>query len=95
MKPGATVTRNDALMSAPIDREIVFLNQSTDSYVALDDIGRRIWDLLERPRRLEELVDLLAQEFEAPRETIRSDLVSFLEELEGEGIVSVDAQDAA
>jgi hypothetical protein len=94
MDHGATVARNDTLMSAPIDREIVFLNPSTDSYVALDDIGRRIWDLLEQPRRLEELVDLLAEEFEGQRETIRSDLVPFLAELEGEGIVTVDAQGA-
>ena len=62
--PDAIVTRNDEMMSAPVDREIVFLDQSTDSYVALDEVGRRIWDLLERPRRLGELVDLLCAEFD-------------------------------
>jgi hypothetical protein len=90
MDKHAIVTRNDEMMSAPVDREIVFLNQSTDSYVALDDVGRQIWDLLERPRRVEELIDVLCSEFDGPRETITVDVVAFLHELDGEGIVRID-----
>ncbi len=90
MNADTILTRNDELMSAPVDREIVFLNQSTDSYVALDEVGRRIWDLLEQPRALGEVIDLLCAEFDGSRETITADVVSFLGELEGEGIVKVD-----
>lgn len=90
MDPAAIVTRNDELMSAPVDREIVFLNQATDSYIALDEIGRRIWELLERPREIGELLDLLCDEFDGPRDVIASDLFSFLRELDEEGIVGVD-----
>lgn len=90
MDNDAVVTRNDEMMSAPVDREIVFLNQSTDSYVALDEVGRRIWDLLERPRRLGDLIEQLCHEFDGPRDEIRSDVVGFLTELGREGIVRVD-----
>ena len=46
----AIVTRTEGLMSTPVDDEIVFLNPGTDSYVALDWIGRRIWEMLESPQ---------------------------------------------
>lgn len=90
MDKDAIVTRNDEMMSAPVDREIVFLNQSTDSYVALDEVGRQIWDLLDRPRRVGELVDVLCSEFDGSREAITADVVAFLHELDGEGIVRID-----
>jgi hypothetical protein len=90
MNDDALVTRNDEMMSAPVDREIVFLNQSTDSYVALDEVGRQIWDLLERPRRVGELIDALCSEFDGPREKITADVAAFLGELDDEGIVRID-----
>lgn len=90
MDTDAIVTRNDEMMSAPVDREIVFLNQSTDSYVALDEVGRKIWDLLDRPRRVGELIDVLCSEYDGPRETITADVVAFLRELDGEGIVRIN-----
>lgn len=89
MDTNTILTRNEEVMSAPVDREIVFLNQSTDSYVALDEVGRRIWELLEQPRSLGELIDLLCAEFDGTRDTITTDVVSFLRELDEEGIVKV------
>jgi hypothetical protein len=94
MDPDAIVTRNDELMSAPVDQELVFLNEATDSYVALDEVGCRIWDLLARPHRLRELVDLLCAEFDGPRAVVMADVVAFLGELDGEGMVRVDDRGA-
>lgn len=94
MDPDAIVTRNDELVSAPVDQEIVFLNEATDSYVALDEVGRRVWDLLQRPLRLRELVDRVCAEFDGRREVITADVVAFLRELDGEGMVTIDDRGA-
>ena len=56
MDARSVVTRSEDLMSAPVDREIVFLHPTADSYVALDEIGRRVWELIESPRRIAGLV---------------------------------------
>jgi Coenzyme PQQ synthesis protein D (PqqD) len=88
------VTRNEEMMSAPVDRELVFLNQATDSYVALDEVGRKIWDLLERPRRLGDLIEQLCRQFDGLRAEIRSDVVDFLNELDREGMVRVSDRGA-
>jgi hypothetical protein len=95
MDAGRLVSRCGDLMSAPVDREIVFLHPTADSYVALDEIGRRVWDLLERPRRIADLVGVLEEEFEAPAGAIERDVVALIEELERDGIVRVEDPDTA
>ena len=89
MELEAIIQRTEGLQSAPIENEIVFLNPKTDAYVALDEIGRRVWDLLEEPRPVAELVDVLLQEYEGQRDGIAADVRGFLGELEREGMVSV------
>jgi hypothetical protein len=53
----------------------------------LDEIGRRIWDLLEAPRRVDELCQQLAGEFDATAEQIAADILPFMVQLETEGLV--------
>jgi hypothetical protein len=89
MKPDSRIVRNDELPSAPVDREIVFLNARLERYVALDDVGRRIWDKLAAPITIETLVDELEHEFLAPPGVIARDVVAFVSELEGEGMVRI------
>lgn len=83
------LVRNTGLPNAPIENEIVFLNLAKDNYVALDDIGRRIWELLETPRRVDEVCRQLNQEFDAAPERIAADVLPFLEDMRKEGLVHV------
>jgi hypothetical protein len=85
------LARNGELPSADVDREVVFLNLSRDSYVALDETGRRIWELLENPRRVDDLVAELARQYEGAQDVIEADVLTFLRELEREGMVRVIA----
>lgn len=76
-------------LSAPVDQELVILNLKRNNYIGLDEIGRRIWELLETPRLVEELYRQLSQEFNATPETIAADVLPFLNELAAEGLVDV------
>jgi hypothetical protein len=87
MKLGRRIVRNDDLPSAPVDREIVFLNARLERYIALDDVGRRIWDRLAAPITIATLVDELEREFSAPPGAIARDVLAFVSELESEGMV--------
>lgn len=83
------VVRAENLMSAPVDNEIVILNMAKNNYIGLDEIGLRIWNLCAEPRRVEEVCDRLSREYEATPEQIAADVLPFLEELEGEGLIRV------
>ena len=83
------IVRLPDLQSAPVDEEIVILNLQTNNYVALDEIGRRIWELLASPRRVDELCQQLSREFAATPEQIAADVLPFLAELERENLTRV------
>jgi hypothetical protein len=72
-----------------VDQEIVLLNMKGNNYISLDAIGRRIWELLENPAMVNDLCKQLGEEFEGTQEQISADVLSFLEELEREGLVRV------
>ncbi|HEX9022749.1 MAG TPA: PqqD family protein [Geobacteraceae bacterium] len=91
IEPGSMVVRAENLMSTPIDDELVILNMDRNNYMGLDDIGRRVWDLLAEPRRMDDLCNRLSLEYEATPEQIASDLLPFLEELRDEGLIRLIA----
>jgi hypothetical protein len=83
------VARAADLLSTRVDEDIIILNMQTDNYVALDEVGRRIWDLLETPRSVDELCQQLNQEFSGDPEQIRADVLAFLNELEADQMLNV------
>lgn len=85
----SNVVRAAGMMTAPVDQDIVILNMSKNNYVSLDQVGRRIWELLEAPVTVAVLCERLAVEFEGSKEQITADVIQFLDELEREGLVSV------
>ncbi len=83
------IIRTGGLMSAPIEGELVILNMTKNNYIGLDEIGRQIWEMLEKPRNVEEIYDLLSREFDAEPGQIAIDVSAFLEELKDEGLVRI------
>jgi hypothetical protein len=83
------IVRTQNVMTAPINQEVVIFNLDKNSYVNLDEIGRRIWDLLETPQRVTELCQHLGQEFDAAPEQITADVLAFLNELQAENLIHV------
>lgn len=89
LKPQSVVVRKSDLPNTPVDGDLVILNMATNNYVGLDEIGRRIWDALEEPRRVDELCRLMTEHYAGAPEEIGRDVVAFLNELSSEGLIRV------
>lgn len=89
MNLNTMIARADELMSSPVDDELVLLNLAHNNYIGLDRIGRRIWELLATPQRIGDLCRRLSEEFAGEPEEIEADVLAFLDELVGEGMVHV------
>jgi hypothetical protein len=89
LSPTSRVVRKSQLPSSTLDEEIVILNLPKNAYVGLDEIGRRIWELLETPHTADELCAELARRYEGSPEQIRKDVLAFLEELHGDGLIEL------
>ena len=72
-----------------LDGEAVILNLESGMYFGLDAIGTRIWRLVEEHGSLRAVWEAMQREFEAPGEALRSDLLTFIDELSAKGLVNL------
>jgi hypothetical protein len=80
-------TRNPTPLAANVDGEIVMLEPSTSRYFGLADTAVRIWQLLEVPSSVADVVDALLEEYDVDRETCTSEVLAFISELEVAGLI--------
>jgi hypothetical protein len=73
-----------------IDEETILLNDDGDTIHILDEIGTFIWRQVDGRKSIEEILELLIGEYEVSRETARTDLVDFLNELEQKRIITLE-----
>ncbi|HEX8573282.1 MAG TPA: PqqD family protein [Allosphingosinicella sp.] len=80
--------REENVIVAEVDGKPMLLNLRSWTYVALNETGERIWELLAEPLNRAELLARLADEFDAPAEAIGADLDSFLGPLLEQGFLA-------
>jgi hypothetical protein len=85
----SVVKRNAALLSTRVDNDIFILNPVRDNYIGLDEIGRRVWDLIEAPISVDHLSRQMAKEYQGDLPQIPADMIAFLNELNDEGLLEV------
>jgi hypothetical protein len=83
------IEQNKDIVASDIDDEKVMMSMDKGHYYGLDSIGRCVWDLIEKPMAVSDLITALLLQFDVDRETCESDVLAFLEELNADGIVQV------
>ena len=69
--------------------EAVVLDLNSGTYYGLDDLGARIWTLIEQPVSLATLREAIMSEYEVDAETCERDLVAFLSKMQVAGLIDV------
>lgn len=82
------VSRNRDLVTSDIDGEVVMMSIEKGNYYGMDLIGSRIWELIEQPVMVSDLIGTLIDEFEVTREICEKDVVTFLSEMLKENVVT-------
>jgi hypothetical protein len=83
------VQRNLNMVSSKIDNELVMMSIENGEYYGLDEVGSRIWELIEKPVVVEELVLALLDEFEVERKDCEVETFEFLEELSSKKLLII------
>ena len=65
--------------SCNLEGDAVVLNLLTGMYHGLNEVGSRIWDLVQEPRSVGWIRDRIVEEFDVDSETCMSDLKNVLE----------------
>lgn len=80
-------TVSESVVAAELEDEAVLLNVETGIYFGLDAVGSRIWELLSEGTSDDTLIDRLLAEYEVGADRLRSDVTTFLSELENKGLI--------
>lgn len=76
-------------VSSDLGGEVAILDLKSGIYYGLDAVGAQIWSLLQEPRTVEEIRDVLVREYEVDDERCERDLVALLQSLADEGLIEV------
>ena len=84
---GGPLVRIDGVLDSSVDDERVVLDTDSEIYYGLNEVGAHLWEQLEKPRSVDELVTSTAEEFDVATSECREDVRSFLADLLDVGLV--------
>ena len=84
-----TVQRDPDVIAAEADRDLVMVSIANGLYYGVSDVAREIWETIERPKKISDLIDDLASTYNIDRTTCEQETLSFLEDLRTEGLLKV------
>lgn len=83
------VMRNEEIIAANMDGEIVMMNIETGNYYNLGKTGSAIWNMLEHPISVETLIRELVEKYPVSRQQCEEETLTFLTELREEGLIVI------
>lgn len=95
MAEDLTVKRRVGLLEAEVDGELVALNVDQGTCYGFNATATRVWGLIEEPKRISELRQSLVSEYDVDEETCDRQLRELLAELEGDGLITMEAAPSA
>jgi hypothetical protein len=81
------VASNDQI-STTLNDEVVILGLQDTMYYGLQDVGARVWALVQSPRSIREIVGAITAEYDVSAETAASDVYRLIDGLRDRGLVT-------
>ncbi len=78
-----------------IGGEAVILHLKTGIYHGLNEIGARIWTLIQEPKSVKDIQRILLEEYEVEVERCDRDLIALLKDLLAAGLIEVKNETSA
>jgi hypothetical protein len=74
-----------------LDGEAVVLHLVTGLYFGLNEVGSRVWQLIEAEGDLRRVFEALRREYDVADSRLKEDLVRLIEQLREKGLVRVES----
>lgn len=88
----SVITRSPHVLQRSLDGEYVLYHSGTDSAMVLDAVGSMVWNALESAPTTQELVEVLAAQFDRRPDEIATDLEPLLVDLADAQLIRVGRQ---
>jgi hypothetical protein len=85
----SVVVSADENLSCDLQGEAVVLNLGTGIYFGLNPLGARIWELIQKPTKVGDVLDELLKEYKVDPSECQADLLAFLSQLRSQDLVKL------
>ena len=85
----STVVAVKQQVSSELDDEAVILHLKAGVYYGLDSVGARIWALIQEPKTVDEIKDVILSEYDVAADQCKRDVLALLEELAAEDLIEI------
>jgi hypothetical protein len=75
------------VVTQEIAGETVVLDLNSESYFGLDQIGTRLWQLLQQQKNLQGITEIMLNEYDVEEKQLQNDLQKLVSELVDEGLI--------
>jgi len=83
------VVASDDQISRDLDGEAVILNMKSGVYCGLNEVGARIWQLIQKPMSVTHIRDTLLEEYNVESDLCKKDLLALLQKLTDHGLIEI------
>jgi hypothetical protein len=78
----------DDVLFQELQGEAVLLNLRTGVYLGLNQIGTRIWQLLQEDGALSRVLEVMLREYDVTQEKLSKDLLDLVGQMEKQGLLA-------
>lgn len=83
------VIQKVGLDATNMDGEIVMMDINRGKYYCFNEVGSRIWELIEKQISVKELISILLNEFEVDEKNCKDTVINFLNGIHKEELITV------
>ena len=85
----SVVSKNEEIDDTDLDGEKVMMNLDKGQYFMMNEVGSRIWEIINEPMNVKGIVDALRSEYEVDEETCKDTVIEFLGRLNNADLISI------
>jgi hypothetical protein len=83
------VQRNPEVIAAEAEQDLIMVSIATGYYYGVSNVAREIWEAIEHPKRVSDLVGALTASYRIDSSSCQQQTLSFLETLLAEDLLQV------
>lgn len=81
---------NPEIISRHLEKEAVLVMPINGKVKVLNDVGARVWELIDGGHSIEAIIARIAEEYNAAEEVVAVDVQTFLAQLADRGMITLD-----
>jgi hypothetical protein len=85
----SVIQRDPEIIGAEAEQDLIMVSLATGYYYGVSDVAREIWDAIEHPKMVSDLVADLKARYNVDAALCEGQTLSFLEALRAEGLLQV------